>query len=152
MIIEAKEKELKKKRDDILNAKKSYDGNDPLTLSKKIKNLDMKLEKLRQKHNEALADNVQLRDKINSLRSEKNIFDKIHDKLSLELKQKDEDYDRLKKESEKAKIEIYSVKKNLDEARKTVFKEQKDLEKEYQSIYDLLNRENRDDRIKDTRE
>jgi len=150
--IKLKEKQLKDKRDEILKAKKQRDGNDPVALTKKIKNLDLKLEKLRQKHNEALAYNVQLRDNINMLRNEKNIFDEIHENLRKELKDKSRKFDDIKEKSEKALKEIILAKKKLYTAKTTSYKEQKDLEKEYQSIYKLLDEENRDEKLKDVRE
>ena len=123
-----------------------------MTLTKKIKNLDQKLEKLRQKHNEALAFNVQLRDNINMLRNEKNIFVEIHKKLQDELEEKNNKFIEIIEKSKKAKNEILVAKKKLYLAKTSSYKEQKDLEKEYQSIYKLLDEENRDDRLKDMRD
>ena len=147
-----KEKQLKEKRDEILKAKKQRDGNDPVALTKKIRNLNQRLEKCRQKHNEALAFNVQLRDNINMLRNEKNIFDEIHDKLKEELGVKNDEYEQIKEKSDKALKEIITAKRRLYLAKTNSYKEQKDLEKEYQSVYKLLDEENRDERLKDMRD
>jgi len=147
-----KEKQLNDKRVEILKSKKQRDGNDPVALTKKIKNLNQRLEKCRQKHNEALAFNVQLRDNINMLRNEKNIFDEIHDKLKEELAVKNDEYEQIKEKSDKALKEIITAKRKLNVAKTNSYKEQKDLEKEYQSVYKLLDEENRDERLKEMRE
>ena len=146
------EKQLKDKRDEILKAKKQKDGNDPVALTRKIRNLDQKLEKLRQKHNEALAYNVQLRDDINMLRNEKNIFEEIHANLKKELKDKNKDYSEIVLKAKKALRDIDLAKEKLALAKTASYKEQKNLEKEYQSIYKLLDEENRDEKLKDIRD
>lgn len=107
---------------------------------------------MKQKHNEAIAYNVQLREQIDILRKEKNIFDEIHENLQAELLEKTKEYDKIKEKSEKALKEIMLAKRKLYLAKQNSYKEQKDLEKEYQSIYKLLDKENQDDRLREMRE
>ncbi|KAF4720566.1 coiledcoil domain containing [Perkinsus olseni] len=57
-------------------------------LDKQIKILDNRLEKNLQKFNEVIAVNTSLRDRIDSLRRERVVFDSIYRKLEIELQEK----------------------------------------------------------------
>lgn len=65
--------------------KKSTNENDPSVLAKRIRSMHMKLDYLKKKFNESLSSNETLKEAINHLRREKNIFDNIYLELKSEL-------------------------------------------------------------------
>lgn len=64
------------------------EGGDALTLQKKIKNYTHKLDKSKQKNNEAIAYNKKLKREIDDLRNERKMFDNIYNHLKEELDKK----------------------------------------------------------------
>ena len=56
--------------------------------SRQIKQKEYELEKKLQRYNEALANNKNLRNQINSLRKERTLYDKIYNNLELDIMNK----------------------------------------------------------------
>lgn len=74
------EEELLQKRLDLSEKTKNRDE-DPIALAKKNKGLQTKLDGIRHKQNNIEADNIKLKESINTLRKEKNLFNSIFTKL-----------------------------------------------------------------------
>ncbi|EAR98848.2 outer dynein arm docking complex protein, putative (macronuclear) [Tetrahymena thermophila SB210] len=148
--IEKTEKILQDKRKDIMNKKKSTSDSDPYVLQKKIKSMHMKLDYLKKKYNESLANNDSLKDEINHLRREKNIFDNIYIELKQELHEKKEQLKKVLQESQNAKEEIEKGKQRLEKYKIEADIEKKKFEKEFESVYQTASdTENRDERLKE---
>lgn len=124
MEIEKTEKLLQEKRKETINRKKNTSDNDPFVLDKKIRSMHLKLDYLKKKFNESLASNETLKQEINHLRNEKNIFDSIYVDLKLELAEKKEQLKKVLHESKMAKEEIEKGHDRLDKV-----KQEAELEK-----------------------
>lgn len=112
----------------------------------------MKLNKNRQKHNETLAHNTQLRSEINALRREKNIFSQIQQNLLLELQQKSLDQSGMRDKCVKSQEDFKAIKQMLENTKHRTFKEQKEFEKEFQAVFKFLDIQNRDEKLKDIKQ
>ena len=62
-----------------------------MKILKKIKAYEYKLDKLKIKHNEALAEIRRLKEEVNLVRRERVIFDNVFEKLEIDLKLKEEE-------------------------------------------------------------
>ena len=133
---------------DIMQSKKKLDGSDPLVLQKKIKSHEIKLEKLKQKLNEGIAYNKNLREEINGLRREKNIFDKVYQQLKNEMDFKKDHLRKIIEESKNAKMEILNAKEELKKAKLTALNEQAEFEKEYKSIFQSYEQDEKSERLR----
>lgn len=102
---------------------------------KEVKSLENKLDKQLQKYNQAVAHNRELKEKIDALRRERIVFDKIYSKLEKELSNKKEmrqiieKADKAYKEREKAKAEMETLKKEAEQEQEEFQREWNKLEK-----------------------
>lgn len=106
-------------------------------LQKKVKTLEYRLEKTRQRHNESLAEIKRLKEEVNAARRERVIFDNVFKKLETDLKMKEEEfkkylYENLQVEKEKAAAEE-ELKKIKTESEKEV----KHFKKEYENAFKI---------------
>ena len=131
-----------------MQSKKKLDGSDPLILQKKIKSHEVKLEKLKQKLNEGIAYNKNLREEINGLRREKNIFDKVYQQLKNEMDFKKDHLRKIIEESKNAKMEILNAKEELKKAKVNALSEQAEFEKEYKSIFQSYEQDEKSERLR----
>lgn len=90
-------------------------------LLKKVKTLEYKLEKIRMRHNESLAEIKSLKEEVNAARRERVIFDSVFKKLETDLKLKEEELKRylfealqVEKEKELASEELHKIKTQSD--------------------------------------
>lgn len=139
--IDEAESKLEKRRGDLRN-----DGKGSMGLLKEIKSLEHQLEKSLQRHNEAIAQNKNLREEINALRRERVIFDNIYTQLESELGEKKkelEEVDKAKKATKEARDQALS---KLAAIKSKAVKDQKNFEKEYQKVFQYLDQENREEK------
>lgn len=87
--LEKAQQSLAQKRKEIMD-KKREDGNNnnPIAMQNKVKAMYIRLELLQKKQNEENDFNETLKQEINKLRREKNIYDNIHITLEDELEEK----------------------------------------------------------------
>ena len=111
--------------------------------------MEVNLVKNRNKHNETLARNRQLREEIDAFRKEKNIFKQIQENLQLELKDKQYTKKMISEKCENAIKELKNTQTLLSSAKVKKFKEQKEFEKEFQKVFQILDIENRDEKLRE---
>jgi len=125
------------------------EGNSSDSLGKQIKQLERKLDKTLQKHNEILADNRQLKEEIDHLRRERVTFDKIYKKLEVELQDKKKTLLEVFESSKEAKARKQNIEDQIRALKNRVQKEENNIEKEFQDIFKDINQKNVVDRIEE---
>jgi len=125
------------------------EGNSSDSLGKQIKQLERKLDKTLQKHNEILADNRQLKEEIDHLRRERVTFDKIYKKLEVELQEKKKTLQEVFENSKKAKARKQNIEEQIKNLKLRVRKEESNIEKEFQDVFRDINEQNVADRIEE---
>jgi len=125
------------------------EGNSSDSLGKQIKQLERKLDKTLQKHNEILADNRQLKEEIDHLRRERVTFDKIYKKLEVELQEKKKTLQEVFENSKKAKARKQNIEEQIKNLKMRVKKEESNIEKEFQDVFRDINEKNIEDRIEE---
>jgi len=125
------------------------EGNSSDSLGKQIKQLERKLDKTLQKHNEILADNRQLKEEIDHLRRERVTFDKIYKKLEVELQEKKKTLLEVFESSKEAKARKQNIEDQIRMLKNRVKKEENNIEKEFQDIFKDINEKNVVDRIEE---
>jgi len=125
------------------------EGNTSDSLGKQIKQLERRLDKTLQKHNEILADNRQLKEEIDHLRRERVTFDKIYKKLEVELQEKKKTLTEVFEGSKKAKARKQNIEEQIKNLKLRVRKEESNIEKEFQEVFRDINEKNIADRIEE---
>ena len=125
------------------------EGNSSDSLGKQIKQLERKLDKTLQKHNEILANNRQLKEEIDHLRRERVTFDKIYKKLEVELQDKKKTLLEVFESSKEAKTRKQNIEDQIRALKNRVQKEENNIEKEFQDIFKDINQKNIVDRIEE---
>lgn len=105
---------------------KINESDEMLQLMKKVKAYEYKLDKMKQKHNQALAEIKRLHENVNLVRRERVIFDNVFEKLEQDLKNKEEILkkyllDHIKIENERSNIleDLKSVQTNAHDQKET---------------------------------
>ncbi|EGR31722.1 hypothetical protein IMG5_103230 [Ichthyophthirius multifiliis] len=142
--IEETDKIIQEKRRIMIIKKKNQNNSDPYVLQKRIKSMVMKLDYLKKKYNESLATNNNIKEHINNLRREKNIFNNIHSELKIELNFKKEQLKQVLLESNIAKQEIEKGKEKLEKCKQESEFEKKNYQKEFQNVYQLQDIKSKD--------
>ncbi|KAL4475444.1 hypothetical protein ABPG72_022079 [Tetrahymena utriculariae] len=137
---------LEEKRKEIMEKKRSPKDDNPIRLEKKMKAMHLKIDNIRNKYNYADSQNRDLKEDINKLRREINLYKQIQKILSKRIQEAKKN---VSDQSESAKNQD----KMFEEGAKTLYKHQseyqlqkKRYEKEFQSVYHVLGDENRDQR------
>ena len=107
-------------------------------VSKDVKSLENKLDKQLQKYNQAVAHNRQLRDKIDALRRERVVFDKIYKKLEKELENKKKEMHTIIEEAEDAYKKREKAKADMESLKKEAEQEQQEFQKEWNKLEILI--------------
>jgi coiled-coil domain-containing protein 63/114 len=124
---------------------------DVAMVMRNIKACKIKLENIRQKHNEAIAQNRQLRENINALRKEKEIFRAILEQSQQDLKEKKDNVLGIITNSNEEKKKMNKTSQHLLETKSMAFRERKEFEKEFRSIFKTFDVENRDEKLKEVK-
>eukprot|EP00830_Metopus_es_P012781 TRINITY_DN2941_c0_g1_i1.p1 TRINITY_DN2941_c0_g1~~TRINITY_DN2941_c0_g1_i1.p1 ORF type:complete len:481 (-),score=176.59 TRINITY_DN2941_c0_g1_i1:8-1450(-) len=103
-------------------------------IKRKIKSQEYKLDKLKQRYNQTIAQNKQLKDQIDALRRERVIFDKIYKNLESELKQKKKIMSEKIEKAEESYLERHFGNLHLMEAKEKAKNERKEFEEEWKKI------------------
>lgn len=107
---------------------------DPVTLQRKNKGLQLKLDSIRQKKNTIEGDNQRLKSEINQLRRDRMLFDKIYSKLKSDLDSKKDDLKRVVSKTHFAEEFIEQAESKICEQKRQAFQEQRKFEKEFDEV------------------
>lgn len=135
--IRQNERKLAEKRKEIIDQKLKKSNKDPIILGKKLKQVQNDLEKQNIKFNETLAQNKLLREDINNLRQEKNIYKKIYKDLTRELEKKEQLKFIIQQKSDQTEQDIEQTKTLLQEAQAKAIKEKDEFDKEFYRPYEV---------------
>ncbi|KRW99182.1 hypothetical protein PPERSA_07425 [Pseudocohnilembus persalinus] len=107
---------LNQKRQEVMKKKKANgNNNDPRAQQAKIKSMHAKLDLLLIKQNESNAQNDKIKEDINQMRREKNIFDKIFQQSEIDIKEKKEKIKRILKQQKIAQEVIQQAQQKLED-------------------------------------
>jgi len=115
------------------------EGNQSTTLSRQIKQKEYELEKKLQRYNEALANNKNLRNQINSLRKERTLYDKIYNNLELDIMNKKNELLKLIEVSDKLEEKKIEYTEHLEYIKEQADREQEHFKTGYQNIIGMIN-------------
>lgn len=115
----------------------SSDGTEVPHLQKKVKTLEYRLEKTRQRHNESLAEIKRLKEEVNAARRERVIFDNVFKKLETDLKLKEEEFKKFLFENLQVEKEKMQVEEELKKIKTESEKELKHFKKEYENAFKI---------------
>jgi len=115
----------------------SSDGTEVPHLQKKVKTLEYRLEKTRQRHNESLAEIKRLKEEVNAARRERVIFDNVFKKLETDLKMKEEEFKKFLYENLQVEKEKSLAEEELKKIKSESEKEVKHFKKEYENAFKI---------------
>lgn len=107
-------------------------------LNKQMRILENRLDKANQKFNEAIAQNKVLREEIDNLRRERQIFDKIYQKLEKELQNKRKEMAKKIEEANSAYEQRDKAQEELQKIKGQSKKEQEEFEQEWKNLNKLI--------------
>jgi coiled-coil domain-containing protein 63/114 len=137
--IEEVENKIKEQREKLKNAPNERQTSDKV--SKQIKSLENQLDKNFKEYNQAVAHNCQLRDKIDALRRERIVFDKIYKKLEKELESKKKEMQHIITEAEEAYNAREQAKVNMETLKKEAEKEQFEFQLEWAKLEKIIEKD-----------
>lgn len=123
----------------------SSDGTEIPNLQKKVKTLEYRLEKTRQRNNESLAEIKRLKEDVNAARRERVIFDNVFKKLESDLKIKEEEFKKCLLENLQVEKERVQAEDELKKIKAEAEKEIKHFKKEYENAFKIENEDGKDD-------
>jgi len=141
--IEALDHEITEKQAKVLKQKQKVGGinaskeNDAV-IAKQIKTLENKLDKSLIKFNEALAVNKSLREKIDSLRRERVVFDGIYKKLERDLHEKRKEMTAIIEDSKAACIARDKAQSEIAALRQQAEKDRHEFDIEWAQLNELI--------------
>jgi len=112
-------------------------------IQKQIRILENRLDKALVKFNEALAHNKNLRETIDNLRRERQVFESIYGKLARELSKKKSDMLEVKKEIHVAYETRASAQREMVALKQAADREQERFENEWKNLANMVERERR---------
>lgn len=115
----------------------SSDGTEVPHLQKKVKTLEYRLEKTRQRHNESLAEIKRLKEEVNAARRERVIFDNVFKKLETDLKTKEEEFKKYLFENLQIEKEKTQAEEELKKIKAESEKEVKHFKKQYENAFKI---------------
>lgn len=115
----------------------SSDGTEVPHLQKKVKTLEYRLEKTRQRHNESLAEIKRLKEEVNAARRERVIFDNVFKKLETDLKSKEEEFKKFLFENLQVEKEKMQAEEEFRKIKSESEKEVKHFKKEYENAFKI---------------
>lgn len=130
------QRKIDEQREKLKNAPNEQQTSEKVT--KQIKSLENKLDKNVKEYNKAVAHNRQLRDKIDALRRERLVFDKIYDKLEKELEGKKREMEHTITEAEAAYRAREQAKANMETLKREAEKEQLEFQAEWGKLEKLI--------------
>ncbi|CAD7975422.1 unnamed protein product [Amoebophrya sp. A25] len=107
-------------------------------VAKQIRVLENRLDKALQKFNEAVAENKKLRDTIDSLRSERVVFDNIYAKLEKEFEQKKKEMANIIEQANAAYEARDAAQAQMTSLKQQADKEHQEFEKEWKELGRLI--------------
>ncbi len=107
-------------------------------IKRKIKSLEHQVDKERQKYNQSVAVNRQLREQIDCLRRERVVFDKIYQNLEKELERKKNKMVKTIAKAEDAYVKREFAKMQMKEMKKQIEEEKKDFEEQWGQIEKMI--------------
>ena len=107
-------------------------------LNKQMRILENRLDKANQKFNEAIAQNKVLREEIDNLRRERQIFDNIYQKLEKELQNKRKEMAKKIEEANTAYEQRDKAQEELQKIKGQSKKEQEEFEQEWKNLNKLI--------------
>ena len=113
----------------------STDGANVSNLQKKVKTYEGRLEKIRQKHNESLAEIKILKEEINVARKERVIYDNVFKKLETDLKNKEEEFKRYLYEKSQVTENKEFMEESINGLKKQSENEGKYFDNEFDSVF-----------------
>ncbi len=113
----------------------STDGVNVSNLQKKVKTYEGRLEKIRQKHNESLAEIKILKEDINVARKERVIYDNVFKKLETDLKNKEEEFKRYLYEKSQVTENKDFMEESIEALKKQSENEGKYFDNEFDSVF-----------------
>lgn len=111
-------------------------------LQKKVKTLEYRLEKTRQRHNESLAEIKRLKEDVNAARRERVIFDNVFKKLETDLKFKEEEFKKYLLENLQVEKERNQAEEELNKIKGEAEKEVKHFKMEYENAFKICEEDN----------
>ena len=110
----------------------SSDGVEIPQITKKLKTDEYRLEKMKQRHNELLAEIQKLKEDVNASRKERVIFDNVFKKLEIDLKMQELEIKKqlftslqIRKEKENSEEQLRLLKSNFEKNEKSFIQEYK---------------------------
>ncbi|EER19804.1 tropomyosin, putative, partial [Perkinsus marinus ATCC 50983] len=117
-----------------INAAKETDE----AIEKQVKVLDNRLEKNLQKFNEVIAVNTRLRDRIDTLRRERVVFDSIYRKLEIELQEKKKEMANIIEQANAAYEARDQAQAQMTALKQQADREHHEFEKEWKELGRLI--------------
>eukprot|EP00825_Cyclidium_porcatum_P005852 TRINITY_DN12877_c0_g1_i2.p1 TRINITY_DN12877_c0_g1~~TRINITY_DN12877_c0_g1_i2.p1 ORF type:complete len:278 (-),score=75.11 TRINITY_DN12877_c0_g1_i2:14-847(-) len=141
------ERQIAKKRADLLQKKKTDNENDPYILSGKIKAMKQQIDGLEVNYNDQLAEIEGIKQKVNQARKEKNFYDKIFAQMKVDLEIKKQKSNNIIEVSKNAEVEIKEGKTKLDQFKKEFEQEKIDFQKQVELGIDITENDNSDKKL-----